>query len=78
MLKEPESEQNEILNYKYEKLEKKHEKNWKNLNKSFEDGHLYLRPTNKTVANIMGICERQVAYYIRTAKNELNKDNPDD
>lgn len=78
MLKEPESEQNEILNYKYEKLEKKHEKNWKNLNKSFEDGHLYLRPTNKTVANIMGICERQVAYYIRTAKNELNKDAPDD
>lgn len=74
MLKEPENEQNVILSSKFERLEKKHEKNWLNLNKSFEEGHLYLRPTNKTVANLLGICERQVAYYIKCAKKESNKE----
>lgn len=74
MLKEPENEQNVILSSKFERLEKKHEKNWLNLNKSFEEGHLYLRPTNKTVANLLGICERQVAYYIKCAKKECNKE----
>ena len=70
MLKEPENEQNVFLSSKFKRLEKKHEKNWQNLNRSFEEGHLYLRPTNKTVANLLGICERQVAYYIKCAKRE--------
>ena len=75
MLKEPVAEQNDILSRKFERLERKHAKNWQNLNKSFEDGHLYLRPTNKTVADILGICERQVAYYIKTAKNDFDKEH---
>lgn len=74
MLKEPENEQNDILNSRYERLEKKHANNWNRLNKSFEEGHLYLRPTNKTVASLLGICERQVAYYIKCAKKENEKE----
>ena len=57
----------------YSKKEKKHFHNWNSLNNAFEKGHLYLRPTNKTVANIMGICERQVTYYINCAKKEQNQ-----
>jgi hypothetical protein len=49
------------------------------LNKAFEEGHLYLRPTNKTIANLLGICERQVAYYIKCAKREYDNDSsPED
>ena len=47
--------------------------NWKRLNRAFENGLLYLRPTTKTVANLMGICERQVSYYINTAKKEIEE-----
>lgn len=47
-----------------------HYKNWKNLNNKFEDGFLFLRPTNKTIAELLGICERQVSYYINCAKNK--------
>lgn len=71
----------EILENKYyvreqfEHKESKHRSNWNKLNKAFEQGHLYLRPTNKTVANLMGICERQVNYYINCAKKELSKND---
>lgn len=72
MLKSPETEQNDFLCSKFERLERKHAKNWISLNKTFEEGHLYLRPTNKTVANLLGICERQVAYYIKSARKEIS------
>lgn len=48
----------------------KHRNNWNKLNKNFEQGYLYLRPSTKTVADIMGICERQVNYYMKCARNE--------
>ena len=59
--------------YKYK--EQKHRKNWHRLNESFENGHIYLRPTTKTVANLMGICERQVNYYIKCARKDIEKEN---
>lgn len=40
------------------------------LNNIFEDGLLILRPTSKTIANLLGICERQVNYYINCARKE--------
>lgn len=55
--------------------EQKHRLNWNRMNNSFERGCLYLRPTNKTVANLMGICERQVNYYINCAKKDKKKEN---
>ena len=77
ILKEPTNEQNDIMSSKFQRLEKKHANNWERLNKSFEEGHLYLRPTNKTVANLLGLCERQVAYYIKCAKRESEKECED-
>lgn len=53
----------------------KHENNWKSLNYKFEHGFLYLRPTNRTIAEILGICERQVSYYINCAKKDFVKNN---
>jgi hypothetical protein len=55
-------------------MEKKHRHNWNRMNSAFEKGHIYLRPTNKTVANLMGICERQVNYYINCARKEYEKE----
>ena len=45
-------------------------KRWDKMNNMFEDGLLKLRPTSKTVAELLGICERQVNYYIKCAKKE--------
>ena len=57
--------------------EKKYNRMWNDLNYSFSTGHLYLRPTNKTVAGILGICERQVSYYLNCAKQQHLKNNSD-
>lgn len=56
-------------------LDSRHYYHWITLNEKFEKGFLYLRPTNKTISEILGICERQVAYYINSAKNLLKKEN---
>ncbi|MCR5187589.1 MAG: hypothetical protein K6C97_01540 [Treponema sp.] len=53
--------------------QQKHYKNWQKLNKKFSDGFLFLRPTNKTVADLLGICERQISYYINCAKQDYKK-----
>lgn len=50
-----------IVTHKYIR----HTESWNNLNLSFRKGVINIRPTNKTVSEIMGICERQVSYYIR-------------
>lgn len=57
----------EILQRKYIR----HTNSWINLNKDFRRGRINIRPTNKTVADILGICERQVSYYIKNVE-ELN------
>lgn len=59
--------------FQLEKKYFKHSQNWKLFNEKFEKGFLYLRPTNKTISEILGICERQVAYYINCAKKEFEK-----
>lgn len=48
----------------------KYLKSWINLNKRFQEGYLYLRPTSRTIAEILGISERLVSYYISRAKLE--------
>ena len=55
------------------KLEKHHYQNWKKMNCKFEEGFMYLRPTNKTIAELLLISERQVSYYINCAKKEDRK-----
>ena len=54
--------------YKYWELEKKYLKHtqlWISLNKKLKDGVINIRPTNKAIADVLGICERQVSYYIK-------------
>ncbi len=57
----------------YERKEEKYKRKWTHLNQSFEKGYMNLRPSNKTVADILGICERQVTYYIKCAKKDAEK-----
>ena len=61
---------------KKEYLERKFVKTtkcWHVLNDKLQSGYKNIRPTNKNVANLTGICERQVSYYIKNAK-ELKKE----
>lgn len=51
----------------------KHFNNWKKLNDKLENGCLYLRPTTKTLSDLLGICERQINYYINCAKKDVEK-----
>lgn len=46
----------------------KHTKSWKNYNKKLATGITNIRPTNKAIADLLGIGERQVSYYIRNAR----------
>lgn len=43
-------------------------KRWIKLNEKLEKGHINVRPTNKAIAHALGICERQVSYYIKYAE----------
>lgn len=57
--------------YKYSELSKKNAKQtkiWHNLNKRLNEGTINIRPTNKAIADVLGICERQVSYYIKSIK----------
>lgn len=56
-------------------LNYRHYNHWQNLNDKFEKGFLYLRPTNKTIGEILGICERQVSYYINCAKKDAKNND---
>lgn len=51
----------------------RHTKTWQEINSLLEKGYLNIRPSNKTIAEILGLCERQVSYYINHAK-ELGKE----
>ncbi|MBE6350954.1 MAG: hypothetical protein E7062_09455 [Spirochaetaceae bacterium] len=68
----------EISLIKKDAFERKFEKTtkcWKNLNEKLQSGFRNIRPTNKVVANLTGICERQVSYYIKNAKElDINND----
>lgn len=47
---------------------------WNNRNFDLTKCRFRVCPTNKTVADILGICERQVSYYIKRAR-DINGDN---
>lgn len=49
--------------------------NFNSMNKKFDEGHLYLRPSTKVVANVFGICDRQINYYLHCLKK--GKIDPD-
>lgn len=66
--KTDDEESNKIIKNMILEKENKQRSNWKNINERLEKGYLYLRPTNKVIAELLGICERQVSYYINYAK----------
>ena len=51
----------------YRKLYDLHTKKWTEKNQSFEKNAIKICPSNKTIAKILGICERQVGYYLNHA-----------
>lgn len=58
--------------YKYNELKKKYDRQtqiWEKLNNQLNKGITNIRPTNKAIADVLGICERQVSYYIRCMKD---------
>lgn len=62
-----------ILQQELSFKQNKHKKNWQKMNKKLEEGYLYLRPTTKSIADVLGICERQVTYYINCAKKDVEE-----
>ncbi|MCR4742234.1 MAG: hypothetical protein K5866_05130 [Treponema sp.] len=69
-VQEPESLKKEL-----EAKNNKHKESWTKLNEKFNKGFLSLKPSNKTVAKILGISERQVCYYLYCLKHDLYNKN---
>ncbi|MBQ9495692.1 MAG: hypothetical protein IJR50_08660 [Treponema sp.] len=46
--------------------------NWKNKNSDLQERRYRVCPTNKMIARLLGICERQVSYYITRAQKMVN------
>ena len=74
-LKESDKENDLFIKEIIQKKLKKHYEKWNKMNQRFHDGFLFLRPTNKTIAELLGICERQVTYYINCARKDFEKEN---
>ena len=62
-----------IIKDRLVKLDGIHYNHWQALNRKFADGFLYLRPTNKTIGDLLNISVRQVSYYINCARIESKK-----
>lgn len=71
------SKEHEPHNFEREDIEKRNAyqvHNLNALNKKFDEGYLYLRPQTKMVAEVLGICERQVNYYLHCLrKGKIDK-----
>lgn len=65
----PESESSEYLKLQLNKQYKNQSNHWQMFNELLENGIVNVRPTNKAIAEIMGLCERQISYYLRKAKS---------
>lgn len=68
-------EKDDFLKNNFIERNAKYRRYWLSLNKQLDDGMLSLRPTNKTIASILGLCERQVAYYISSLRTKNNYNN---
>ena len=56
--------------YEKHKLSNKYDKQtntWKTLNQQLKKGIINIRPTNKAIAKALGMCERQISFYIKNA-----------
>lgn len=60
--------------YTLKKLELKKRDNFQlhhlnSLNEKFDEGYLYLRPSTKLIADVFGICDRQINYYLNCIRH---------
>lgn len=49
----------------------KHICTWQNHNQKLKEGCLFPHPSNKMIADLLGISERQVCYYLYCAKHKI-------
>lgn len=69
------SEEKIILQNHLLEKDKKHYKIWQSLTSQLNSGLQYVRPSNKIIAQVLGICERQVIYYLKRAKKKSENKN---
>lgn len=50
----------------------KHTRNWQKKNDMLKNNYHRVCPTNKAIGAILGICERQISYYISEAKRNIH------
>jgi len=68
----------EQLKLELERKKNKHKNSWKNSNMKLKNGYLYLRPSTKVIADLLGICERQVCYYLYCIKHNPTEDKEEE
>jgi len=68
-LRDKEKTDTELLLKKY----RKQTESWKHKNKELRESRWRVCPTNKMIANILGICERQVSHYITRAQKLIRE-----
>ena len=61
-------EENEYIKIDNQNKYEKYTSYWMSLNNLLERGTLQLKPTNKKLSEYLGICERQISYYIKKAR----------
>lgn len=65
-------ETNENVKEKLKKNYEYHTKHWISKNEILKQGSVLPSPTNKKLAETLGICERQVGYYLQNAEKIVN------
>lgn len=56
----------------YLKCYARHTENWKKKNLLLQEQSFKVCPTNKRLAELLGVCERQIGYYLQNAENLLD------
>lgn len=64
--------QETIQKNRIRELYEKQTRNWKRKNEILQQKSYRVCPTNREIAGLLGICERQVSYYIRKGKEMGN------
>lgn len=61
------NEENENAKEFLQRTYEYHTKHWNNTNSLLKEKAFFPSPTNKKVAEVLGLCERQVGYYLQNA-----------
>lgn len=67
----------DLKKQEYLKKYSKQTENWKKKNILLQEQALKLCPTNRRLAELLGICERQVGYYLQQAEQTMKNEHID-